>query len=124
MIIKPIIENIEKVGTPEQRAKLCEALRSGKYKQHIGSMCAPDEPNSACCLHVAAMAVDGIAWEDGQGHCVPESFMSPGAFAVQMGLFQLASYDGTAAGAAELNDRLRLTFDQIADIFEGKEVLT
>jgi len=130
MIIKPIKENIEKIGTPEQRAVWRRGLRSGKYVQFFGAMCCTDVTNSACCLHVAAIEVDGYEWED--GHAVgtplglPQHQKSNFSFqAIRNGFDALKvakGSDGVNWSLVELNDSLGLTFNQIADIIELKEV--
>ena len=121
MIFEPNLEELAKIGTLEQRSIWSAALRSGDYEQHRESMCDANNPKSACCLHVAAMVVDGVDWSSGVNLLSPQ--------AIDSALFAQTAED-YGIGAAEfldfalLNDHHGLTFPQIADYADGITVDT
>jgi hypothetical protein len=121
MIIKPNMKAINDLGTPEQRAKWVKGMRSVKYEQIQGSMCESHIKNSACCLHVAAMEVDGIPWEHGIGYGFPDDHKGWN-FSNLARKSRIGLSDSHAVTPSRLNDFYGATFDQIADLLEGKEI--
>ena len=137
MIYKPNEDELKSIGTKAQRQVWAKALRSGTYEQFFTRMCDPTKFGTACCLHVAAIEVDNIKWEDGfyallGGGGKIKSFGTPcnlyvtAPFANHAAEAGFACFDenGIVYGFVEMNDELHFTFDQIADILEGKEVNT
>lgn len=107
-------------------------LRSGKYTQHRNCMCDFVIPDTACCLHVAAIEVDGIEWSDGVKHGLPSSVNAVDgmdlSFSVQAeGLrFQVIkpthNVPTITCGASSLNDEYCLTFEHIAELLEKGKI--
>jgi len=134
MIFKPNKLSIEGIGTTEQRQVWAKALRSDNYEQHRSAMCDPTKKGSACCLHVAAIELDGIEWEDGftmsprgdlpLAHGTPDDLSVSAPFAMAAVVKDDCMHDenGIPYSFMEMNDGFLFTFDQIADIIEGKEV--
>lgn len=115
------------------RDKWAAALRSGKYTQNWGSMCDPNVPNSACCLHVLEVECNGLSWEAGSHIGYPSSVyergFSQGSPVHFSGLLaeKLTAIDGgygcyLPVKPDQWNDALGLTFNQIADLLEHGEV--
>lgn len=120
-ILEPLVDQIELIGTPEQLKIWIKALRYGKYKQCKGDMARKEVPNSACCLHVAAVEVDGAEYNKGFGAGLPTP---TDRFAYRASTTTLASSPDESLELLPdvLNDDLGLTFSQIADLLEGKTV--
>lgn len=99
---------------PNQR-KWLRALRSGKYKQGRGAL--HTRRNHLCCLGVACVvmgaehrAENGYHTYDGTNAFLPSKIVK------KLGL--LTNSGGSNSGkptCAELNDKKRWTFDEIAD---------
>ncbi len=125
-----IIEFDRSKHKQEDLDKWAGALRSGAYTQHHGEMCDPDEPNSACCLHVAGMAVDGTSWEEpliiGGDTVSIRSKSFPSAvnrFAFEMSDVRIDGIQGSLPSESRLlfpylNDTLKVSFEDIATLIE------
>lgn len=103
--------------------KWIAALRSGKFKQRVGAMSYANIPTSACCLHVAACAVDGIDWMHGAGCAMPDDLEVAAPFALAVSNIAFSVKDvGTghsvSATPADLNDEYELSFLEIAELLE------
>lgn len=124
MIYTPLTENIAKIGTPDQLAKWVKGLRSGDYIQIGGRLHRRHEPNSACCLGVACVVVSGSNLESLGGVGLPEGVFGSG-FSVNAQEAHIAQNSTQSRyRPSDLNDGANLTFDQIADLLEGKTVDT
>ena len=128
MIYTPSKHRIDSLGSPEELEAWVEGLRGGKYKQHTGSMCNVNDTSSACCLQVAAIVVDHRAWDDsvidGDPAYTPADLEQAAPFARRAEELDavVITETGWEFDFLEMNDELGLSFDQIADIIEGKEV--
>ena len=110
--------------------KWVTALRSGKYIQIRSKMASEDIPNSACCLHVAAIEVDGVKWEDaifndtviglpsGFHESINASFSE---LLANFGRIRVCSQYNNS-GFSRLNDFYKLSFEQIAELIEEGEL--
>jgi hypothetical protein len=106
----------------KQRDIWCAALRSGDFVQVQHEMCEIDDPKSACCLHVASIAVDGNDWSSGVDHCGPQDLEVSAPFAIRAQLAKFKGLGGRERRAENLNDDDELTFNQIADLVDFGEL--
>lgn len=116
------------------RADWVRALRSGEYGQTTGylelTIGNSTRPVGFCCLGVACASLPIPRIEDLIGYArygVNEtSFTSlPVEASSLLGLVtgspQVRCFDGTWEYLSDLNDQLRLTFEQIADLIEAQD---
>ncbi len=106
----------------KQRDIWCAALRSGDYVQVQHEMCESDNPRSACCLHVANIAVDGNEWSSGVDCTSPYKLGVSAPFALKAQDVQFENQYGEILSADALNDAVELTFNQIADLVDFGEL--
>ena len=106
----------------EHREKWAAGLLSGKYAQIKNGMCDANKPNSACCLHVAAIELDKACWEDGINHngCrhyIPtQLYVDTSISSICQGLVFALNGHHSGLSASLLNDDENLTFSQIAEL--------
>lgn len=115
-------------------------LRSGEFIQTTTKMCNKEVRNSACCLFVMEMVCNNKCWEDGLN---PEN-VEEGVYYLPSDMENCFHFDGTFGydlpehlsaniyssdrrrlapySPSAWNDRLKLTFNQIADLLEYGEV--
>lgn len=134
LTFEPKMEAIKALGTEEQVRTWIDALESEKYTQVREYMCEPEKPNSACCLHVAAMEVDKVPWDSALPKYKPRdvvartpaslSIPAPFATGIQGKALACVLVDGKdhdmGATAVELNDKYSLTFKEIAALLKGE----
>lgn len=104
----------ETLTQQEAATKWAEALRSGEYEQAQGALCT--STGEMCCLGVYAKAVLGLEFAGSD----VEDFLAPEGRPEWTGvlpsdLWQFSQTQGTFTDA---NDRLGLTFPEIADLVE------
>jgi hypothetical protein len=116
---------------PEAKAAWVEALRSKEYKQgrrQLVRIC-PDGSAEFCCMgvlcDVAGLPIATDLDKETRYEFVDEARLGvlPLSFAQSIGLGSVNPgivYDGLNSDLAELNDRYRLSFSQIADLIEAQ----
>lgn len=118
-----------KLTPPEARQKLCEALRSGKYKQGRGMLCGE---LGHCCWGVACEVFlqheDGLekkqcgrAYTFSSGPKEDCYAMPPEIVMRWTGIYP--SDEPSASNLVTMNDYMEATFSQIADFIEQNENL-
>ena len=138
LTIVPNMGQIQKIGTPKQLATWCRGLRSGEYTQWHGAFFEESVPMSACCLMVAECEVDGATWPRMRSisqapfstralcHCYPAHVSGDPAH-VSGDPAHVSGDPAHVSGDqkvtfAKLNDKYKLSFEQIAQVIEGKTV--
>jgi hypothetical protein len=106
----------------KQRDIWCAALRSGDFLQVQDKMCDSRIPKSACCLHVASIAVDDNDWSSGIDHRGPYDLEVSAPFALRAQDVIFKRQYGGVFCAETLNDSEGLTFNQIADLVDFGEL--
>lgn len=130
--------------TPKEfRAKWVEALRSGRFKQGMGSLAQESEGQTLyCCLGVACevyrenggalskrkdtfVSMDGVEWEYGPGH---DTAGLPTKVARALGISDTADLEDETAvvmnksDLADVNDA-GVPFEDIARIIEQNQIV-
>lgn len=115
------------VMTSELRTKWISALRSGKYQQ--GRLRLKSEKEEGvicyCCLGVLADVIDPDAWRDA-AHPSDDRHDHVWRDGVSTDLNKFKEETGldeeTQGGLMDMNDRMRYTFDDIADFLEFSKI--
>ncbi len=103
-----------------------ELLESDKFVQTTDCMADEEIPNSACCLHVAAVGIDGYSYEEGIGCGVPldlNQTITKARFSgsMQDAVINIAGHEHTLT-FVDLNDDFGLSFKEISELVKVGEL--